>query len=397
MKAKIFNVTLAILLLTQGFCFAGTIAVNILDPATEVHIVRSPIGNLIVVDSKTGHVRLKGKDIDGLMDDPGITETTKCSAPVTNNFQQNQDQNAGVNDLDQKVKTYTKTYTVDADTKLDINNRYGKVTVNTWNKNEFKIDVQIKAVASKPEDTDKLLNSINIADNISAQVVSFKTVFSNLSQLNTSKSRKVEISYTVYMPAKNALSITNKMGDIELPDLEGKLTISCAYGNLTAKALSNPANTIKVSYGDARIASLRAQDLNITFGSLMLGWADKLNADMKYSSAKITRISTSGVINVKYGTGVQIATVDKNLKNLMVNAKYAAVTVGLDDEENTDFDVTVKYGSFDHGNRPVNMQKSTRVDDKHWNPTQNFKGHVGKGDVEKMINITSAYASVRFN
>ena len=394
MKAKVFNTTLALLLLTQGFCFANATGVNILDPSTEVHFVKSPMGNLIVVDSKNGRVRLNAKDIDDLMDDVGISETAKCNAPVTNNFQQNQDQKNSDNDADQKIKSYSKTYSADADTKLDINNRFGKVTVHTWDKNEFKVDVQIKVAANKPQDTDKLLNSIIIADSKVGQLVSFKT---NFGKLDDVKTRQVEINYTVFIPVKNALSINNKMGDIELADLEGKLTINCAYGNLIAKTLSNPANKIKVTYGDARIASLRAEDLNIDYGSLVLGWADKLNVDMAYTSAKIGKISTSGVINVKYSSGVTITNIDKNLKSLQVNSNYSTITVGLNNAENADFDVTVKYGSFTYDNRPVNMQKSTRVDDKRWNPIQNFKGHLGKGDVEKMININSAYSSVRFD
>ena len=394
MKAKLFNTALAILLLTQGFCFANTAGVNILDPSTEVHFVKSPMGNLVVVDSKTGHLRLKAKDIDGLMDDAGITENAKCSAPATNNIQLNQDQKNSDNDADQKIKTYSKAYTVDAGTKLDINNKYGKVTVHTWDKNEFKVDVQIKVAANKPQDTDKLLNSITITDSKVGQLVSFKT---NFGKVDDVKTRQVEITYTVFMPVNNALNVTNKMGDIELPDLDGKLTINCAYANLTAKALSNPANEIKVSYGNARIASLRAKDLGIDYGSLVLVWADRLNADMAYSSAKIGNISTSGVINVKYSSGVTITNIDKNLKSLQVNSNYSTITVGLNNAENADFDVTVKYGSFKYGNRPVNMQKNTAANDKSWNPTQNFKGHLGKGDVEKMININSAYSSVRFD
>src|SRR5207253_338881 len=150
---------------------------------------------------------------------------------------------------------------------------------------------------------------------------------------------------------------------------------NCSFGDLVAKSLSNPANIIKVSYGDARIASLRASDLDITSGTLILGWADKLNAAMKYSSAKIGNISTSSVITVKYGSGVQIADIDKNLKNLFVNSNYSAVKLGIADNENADFDVTVHYGSFNPGNKPVNISKRP-VEDQRWNPTQNFKGHM---------------------
>jgi hypothetical protein len=400
MKAKIFNIALALVLLMQGFCFAKNDRVTILDPATDVHVVRSPMGVMMVIDSKTGRIHLKSKDIDILMDDPGVPETATCSATAKAITQQIQDQNISDNDADNKIKNYSKTYTANAGTKLDINNRYGKVTVHTWNKNEFKVDVQIKVSANQIDDTDNLLKSITVTDSKLGQVVSFKTNFHKFSQFaqnDDNNSRKVEINYVVYMPAKNTLSITNRLGDIELPDLAGQLTINCTYGNLAAKSLSNPNNRIKITYGDARIASLRANDLDITSGSLVLGWADKLNADMIYTSAKIGKISTSGIINVKYGSGVEITNIDKNLKSLLVNSNYSTVTVGLNNAENADFDVTVKYGNFTYDNRPVKMAKSAQAEDKAWNPTQNFKGHLGKGDIEKRININSAYSSVRFD
>jgi hypothetical protein len=172
--------------------------------------------------------------------------------------------------------------------------------------------------------------------------------------------------------------------------------INCAYGDLQAKSLSNPGNQIKVSYGDARIGSLKATDLDISYGSLVLGSVDKLNADVKYSSAKIGKISTSGIINVKYGTGVQINNLDENMKNLSVNSKYSNIKLGLNDDEDADFDVTVHYGSFNYGNHPVNISKTENSESKHFNPTKTFKGRVGKGNIARVININSSYSSIKF-
>jgi hypothetical protein len=45
----------------------------------------------------------------------------------------------------EKIKNYSKSYSVDGNDLLQINNSFGKSgTVNTWNKNEFKVDVQMK-------------------------------------------------------------------------------------------------------------------------------------------------------------------------------------------------------------------------------------------------------------
>ncbi len=368
---------------------------TILDP-NDVKIVKSDCGNYLLLDAKNKHVHLNNKDIDALGIDPGVPDNSACylNTPAIKQNTPLQDDN-----VDKQVKTYSKSYTVDATTKLDINNRYGKVTVNTWSKNEFKVDVQIQVTADKADDTRKFIDKISIADSKQGQIVSFKTNIDSKPDLFGSKtsSRKIEINYVIYMPAQNALNVTNKYGSVELPDLDGKLVINCAYGDLQAKSLSNPGNQIKVSYGNARIGSLKATDLDISYGSLVLGSVDKLNADVKYSSAKIGTISTSGVINVKYGSGIQISSLDENMKNLVVDAKYSSIKLGLDDNADADFDVTVHYGSFNYGNHTVNILKSENSEKKGFNPTKNFRGHVGKGNVAKVININSSYSSVKFD
>ncbi len=397
MKAKAYNWILALLMALVMPCvsFAKSISESsiytILDP-NDVKVVKSDCGSYLLLDAKSKHVHLNSKEIDMLSADPGAPDNSACYLTSSASKQNTllQDDNA-----DKQVKTYSKTYTVDAGTKLDINNRYGKVTVNTWSKNEFKVDVEIQVTANKSDDTRKFIDRISISDSKQGQVVSFKTNIATDVFGSSTSSRKIEINYVVYMPAKNSLDITNKYGNIELPDLDGKLVINCAYGSLQAKSLSNPANQIKVSYGDARIGSLKATDLDISYGSLVLGSVDKLNADVKYSSAKIGTISTSGIINVKYGSGIQISNLDENMRNLAVDAKYSTIKLGLRDNEDADFDVTVHYGSFNYNNHPVSIVKM-EADGKHFNPTKTYKGRVGKGNVAKVININSSYSSVKF-
>lgn len=403
MKAKVYNLipVLLMALVMPVISHAKNIdeasIYAILDP-NDVKIVKSECGSYLLLDAKNKHVHLSSKDIDALGTDPGAPDNSACYLNPSANNQKTflQDDN----DADKQVKTYSKSYAVDAATKLDINNRYGKVTVTTWNKNEFKVEVRVQVIADKADDTRKFIDRISINDSKQGQTVSFKTNIDKESQPGLfdkkTSSRKIEINYVVYMPAQNALNITNKYGNVELPDLDGKLVINCSYGDLVAKSLSNPGNQIKVSYGDARIASLRASNLDISYGSLVLGSVDKLNADVKYSSAKIGRITTSGNINVKYGNGLQINNLDDNMKNLLVNSKYSNIKLGLSDIEDADFDVTVHYGSFNYGNRPVSISKTENAEDKHWSPTKTFKGRVGKGNVARIININSSYSSVRF-
>jgi hypothetical protein len=200
------------------------------------------------------------------------------------------------------------------------------------------------------------------------------------------------------MPEKSALTLSNSYGSVILPELSGKLNIKNSFGSLTTKALLNPDNTITVRYGSADIESLVGSDLKVAYGSLDLKSANKLNAEISYSPAKIGTINNTGIINLHYGTGLQIDNLGKNLKSLSVKAQYAPVKLGSLTNDNADFDVTVQYGGFNYDNGVSVTSKSPDDGSNYrWNYTQNYKGHIGKGSADKLITIKSSYSSVKFD
>ncbi len=310
-------------------------------------------------------------------------------------------------DAAEKIKNYSKTYSVDGNDKLQIENKFGKVTVNTWNRNEIKVDIQMKADADDADAAQKLLDGVSISDNKDGDGVYFKTHIGNDDRGNwgswfgsgKSHVRKIEVNYTVYMPAKNPLTITNNYGGTVLPDLlSGKVIINSAYGSLTAKALSNPDNEIRVQYGSARIENLSGSEIKVSYGSLVIGESDKLNADVSYSSAKIAKLTTSGNINARFSGTVEVGDVGKNVTNLTINSSYSGVKLGLSNDQNTDFNVSVSYGGFSYGSVPVSITSKTPEDgERGFNPTKTYKGKVGKGNADKVISIKSTFGSVKFD
>ncbi|MCC8425082.1 hypothetical protein [Mucilaginibacter sp. UR6-11] len=309
-------------------------------------------------------------------------------------------------DVKEKSKTFTKSYPVDVNDKLQIDNRYGKITVNTWNKNEVKVDVDIKAYANDDADAQKLLDQTTINSSKEDNTVAFTTAidrgesswWGTMSQNGkVIKVHKVIINYTVYMPAKNALTINNRYGAVSLPNLDGKLNISNSYGGLVAKALTNADNVIVVRYGDANIASLTGSKLNVAYGSLDLTSCDNVDATLSYSPAKIGKLSSSGTFNVRYGNGLEISDVGKNLKTLNITSAYAPVKLGSLNDINADFDVTVHYGDFVYDNS-TNVTSKTPDNERGFTSTKNYKGHIGKGNADKVITIKTSYGpGVKFD
>ena len=322
------------------------------------------------------------------------------SVSISNNIP---DEMVNGGNISEKVKAYSKSYPMDGNDKLTIDNRFGNVTVKTWNKAEVKVDIEIKSYADDDATAQKMIDAISISDNKSGDVVSFKTNFGSGSSNsvwdlfnNRNNHHKAEVNYTVYMPSKNGLAISNHYGSIDLPDFDGKVSIESSYGSFSGKSLMHPDNEIKVRYGSASIEGMSSGDVSISYGSLDLGSIEKLNGEFRYSPAKIGKIKTSANIDAHYAGGIEINSLDKNFSSFSYSSNYSNIKIGVDNSTNANFDVTVRYGSFDYNDVPVEITEKTPSDDsKGWKPTKNFKGRIGKGG-GGTINISTSYGGVKF-
>ena len=302
----------------------------------------------------------------------------------------------------EKTRTQSKSYTVDANDKLAINNQYGKVIINTWPRKEIKVDIEIKSYESSDSRAQEQLDGVSISESRQGDLISYKT---NINKKNVSwwsrtkngkeERRGVQINYVIYMPAKNPLDITNRYGSTELPNFEGPLNIVSSYGSFKAQDLENPANRVKVSYGSADIEGYSSGMLDVSYGSLKLTKADKLNADVRYSSAKIGRLTSGGNLDISYGD-CKLGAMDKSVKSLIINSSYSDLTMGMDEASSFNFDVTVSYAGFRFNEDKVNItSKSPDEHAKGYNPTKNYKGTYGKGSDSKVI-IKLNYGGVKF-
>ncbi len=114
----------------------------------------------------------------------------------------------------EKKKVYSKSYPLDGNDKVSINNQFGEVKISTWNKSEVRIDITIIAKASTDERAQQILDLISIEDSKSADGVYFKTSMKSQNWKGDKKGSNngMEINYEIQMPAGNPLSLKNSFG-----------------------------------------------------------------------------------------------------------------------------------------------------------------------------------------
>jgi hypothetical protein len=299
-------------------------------------------------------------------------------------------------------KKYSKLYTAGKQDELMIDNRFGEVKINTWNRNEFSIEVQVNIYADKQADAQNFLDVINVSDSRREAIVSFKTIIgdknNNIGDVlwkgeDKAHLKRIEVNYVIFMPSKNALSINNSYGTTILPDFEGKLQVNNLYGNLKAKRLINPLNYVKVNFGNADIEGFSGTKLEIMHGSLDLNEGNNLNASVSYGPARIGKVYSSANIIVRFGKQLRIENIDKNIKMLNVNAAYSSVEVGRITGLNANFDVSACYGNLNSSDPNIKLTDNTTAGIT----TKNYKGHLGKGNASRNIVIKTNFGQVNFD
>lgn len=297
----------------------------------------------------------------------------------------------------EKVKSYSKSYPADANDVLQISNSFGKVVVNTWTKKEFKVDVQMKFSADDEDYVNNMINGSSISDSKDGSIVSFKTI---LARNNSHGNNHIEVNYTVYMPAGNALDLTNKFGNVVLPDLSGKVNVAISFGNLTAQQLTNSENNIQIKYtqeGTSSIAILNGGKFRLGFGKLKAGVFNNVDADISFSVITIDRLKNSASFRIKYGEGVNVGTIDKSVKNISFNASFSKIKLDFKDSENFNFDVTTKNGDFNYNDDRTKVTAKTPADgERGWSSTKTYKGYIGKDNSDGKVTINASYTDVKF-
>lgn len=323
----------------------------------------------------------------------------------------------------ERKKTIIKMFDVDPSDVLSIDNQFGQVSVNLWDKSEIRIQITITANSDSDERVQRFLDAVTIDEKRNGNQISIRTNFSQSSVSNWSlgnwkndgERNFVRINYEVMMPKQNALSVRNKFGNTTIPIFHAPLTVYNRYGNFSADELTNRQTDIDVAYGKAMIKALESAKLDVAYGNLDLDRANvlmlvnkfgkmrigdvgKINADIDYSGATIGTLRESGQIKLSFSGGFRIEQLPKTADNVAIQASYSSVALPIDHGGNDcDFDVTVSYGNFNYGNGSTMHFKSQPEDDNNRSPrmTKQYIGKVGTGSGTK-VRVVSKFGNVNF-
>ncbi|MEW5845035.1 MAG: hypothetical protein AB1777_02090 [Bacteroidota bacterium] len=247
-----------------------------------------------------------------------------------------------------QTKEYSREFQVTDNTKLMVENKFGQINIQNWDKSAISIYVQVKVDNSNASRAKALLDAINVEFTQDGDIVKAITTFNEeFSRANRKlfqmSNDELSIDYTIKMPNNVDVQVENKFGDIYINELNSHLVVGLKYGNIKIDKLTRgdvePMNTINVSYGNATIVEANWVKTELKYGKLDV---QKLVAGVvlsRYSKLSFANVS-SLVLDSKYDkyeigqinnlvgeSGYTVFNIDKLNKKFSLNAKYGDVKI----------------------------------------------------------------------
>ncbi len=273
------------------------------------------------------------------------------------------------------TKNITRSFSLKSGDNIEVFNKYGKVIVNTWDKDSVKFSIDIVASGKTDDIVDKLMNKVEIDFNYATGFLMvetemdkksgpFSSVISTIedySKTSFGSKNKVTIDYNIQLPSNVDLTVENKFGDVFINDFQGNLELDLSHGDLRARKLSGESDislsfsksTIKgiekgivklkgaeVDIEEAQKLTLQSSSSEITLGTigyLKVGSRNdqfrvdnvaRITGTGDFSDFQINNLMSSLDLNLEYGEFF-LERVDSDFKNITIKSKSADMSMIL--------------------------------------------------------------------
>ncbi|MBS9463703.1 hypothetical protein KIM67_14890 [Flagellimonas sp. 389] len=328
-----------------------------------------------------------------------------------------------------KEKTIKKEFNVSVNALLKVKNSYGNLNITSWNENRIVIEVHIKTNGNNEEKVRERLDEIDVDFEASNSLVSARTLFGDKSnrwgwKWGKSKNVNVQVNYTIKVPVKNNVSLSNDYGNIYLDRIDGHAKIYCDYGKIDVGELRGRNNElrfdytsrstfdyinsgeiiadysgftiekagnliVRADYTNAVIREMENLDYTSDYGSIEVGKVKNVTGNGDYIGVKLGTVHGNVSITSDYGS-VKINEMASDAGNIDIRTDYTGIKIGYDPEYYFDFEIIAEYASVSgKDDFEINISKE-KSSEKY------YKGYYGKANSGNIVNINSEYGGISF-
>ena len=328
-----------------------------------------------------------------------------------------------------KEKTVKEEFNVNSDALLKVKNSYGNLNLTSWDQDKVMIEVHIKTNGNNEDKVQDRLDEINIDFDSSSSMVSAITRFGDRNKSwgwswGKRNNVSVQVNYTIKLPIKNSVSLSNDYGNIYLDRVDGHAKISCDYGKMEIGQLRGRNNELRFDYtsrstfeyinsaeiiadysgftvekaGDLKVnadytnAVIKEMgDLNYTsdYGSMEVESVKSVSGNGDYIGVKLGQVSGDVSITADYGS-IKISEMTPEAGDVSIRSDYTGIKIGYNENYHFDFDITTEYAGV-NGIDDFEVQiRKVKSSEKYYN------GYYGNDNSGNVVQIDSEYGGVSF-
>lgn len=328
-----------------------------------------------------------------------------------------------------ETREFVKRFAIRPETRIDITNKYGRIELNTWEKDSVVIRFRMEINEKKPDKLGKTLGNLDFDISNSQYYLVVKTqVDKNRTQLESEFQKfketllqtngSIRIDLEVWLPDNRELRLENKFGDIIMGDYKGETQITLSNGKLKtgdlpkrstfnlsfADAMINnlPNGRIVINYSDIQIKNsgavrmesksstieiMNSEDLSIDSrrDKFRIRMADKLDATGNFSQFRISELKDKANLRLSYGS-LEMEKILNSFSNIYVESRSTDVNLYFNPEAKFNFEITETKTDLKLG-REMKVENKEVLDTKE-NKTRHT-GYFGKKMKEDQLIINS--------
>ncbi len=314
-------------------------------------------------------------------------------------------------------KSIVKSYIVDANDKLAVDNHFGDITVALWDRNEMRIEVAITSSSDNADRAKMALDAVTIDERKNDNAYVFQTLIADNFRRGIKRNDRrnvLRVDYRISMPKANTLMIKNRYGNTTIPNFWAPISVHSMFGNVYGADFNNPNTRIQSEYGNVSIRDMQNGKLTMSFGDLdinsgnvltivqdygklKIGQTNQVDAQMNYADATIGLIRQSAKLRLNYTRRLLLGQVAASANSIDVESNYSNVAMPVQNEANGAFDVTVTHGGFSYPSLPAFRLNTpaTPTPPARPTPTRQYIGQFGTGSGPH-IRVVATYGDVRF-
>jgi len=210
---------------------------------------------------------------------------------------------------------------------LYLNNKYGDIFINGWDKDSIKIVVDIEVKGKNLDKAKELLNRIKpnvvntknqviVKSEISEKETSFFNKYFNKIDPFKSEKANTNINYTIHLPEHAEVEILNKYGDVVISGWNGKLIADVEHGDLRIID-SITHSKLSIKYGKLKANTLYKTTINAKDAQVSFNFSEVLKLESNGSEINIDAVNALDIDSNK--DDLEINTVN----NVFGKVKYS--------------------------------------------------------------------------